>query len=170
MDHLVLQATYQSLERQLSQFREAIEGLPDHDLKTWKPSTEPLGGGPMNTFSALAAHITGAGVWRVYQQVYGDMVERHRDAEFQATISAEEIGQMFDDWLAGFQERLNRETQPDLSSLPQVPPEDRPDWTRLQWLLSLVDHTALHVGHAQIHRQLWESERKGLSSDRQSIH
>lgn len=154
-----LQITYEILERQLTQFREAIDGIPDEDLRTWTPSAAAQGGGEMNTFSVLAVHIVGAGEWRIFQQAYGDDYARDRDAEFRATASAAEIHEMFDRWLSGYRERLERDTQPDLSSLPTTPREDRADWTRLHWLLSMIDHNALHVGHAQIHRQLWFAEQ-----------
>jgi hypothetical protein len=159
MPEMVLTTTYDILERQLAQFREAIDGIPDEDLNTWKPSAESNGGGEMNTFAALAVHITGAGTWRVFQQVYGDEVPRDRDAEFRATATVAEIREMFDAWLAGYRERLQRSDQPDLSSLPDTPREDHPDWTRLRWLLTMIDHNALHLGHVQIHRQLWLAER-----------
>lgn len=149
---------YHILERQLKQFRDAIAGIPDEDLNTWKPMAES-GGGEMNTFSVLAVHIAGAGIWRLYQQVYDDHIARDRDAEFRATATAAEIDRTFDDWLAGFRERLERASQPDLAGLPQTPREDHPSWTRLDWLLSMIDHTALHLGHVQIHRQLWLAER-----------
>lgn len=155
MPENVLEATYRILERQLQQFRDAIAGIPDQDLNTWKPAAESAGGGDMNTFSALAVHIVGAGTWRLYQQVYDDDVQRDRDAEFSATATAAEIDQIFDEWLAGYRERLGRASQPDLTSLPRTPREDHPNWTRMDWLLTMIDHNALHLGHVQIHRQLW---------------
>lgn len=159
MSHALLITAYEVLEGQLGQFREAIAGIPDEDLNAWKPAAESSGGGEMNTFGVLAVHITGAGTWRVFQHIYGDDVHRNRDSEFRATATASEIDQMFDDWLAGFRERLGREQQPDLDSLPDSPPDVHPDWTRKRWLLTLIDHTALHIGHAQIQRQLWLAER-----------
>jgi hypothetical protein len=155
----ILDATYRMLGRQLGQFRAAIADIPDEDLNTWKPAAEAYGGGPMNTFATLAVHITAAGTWRIYQQVYGDEVKRDRESEFRATASADEIDRMFDGWLAGFRERIERENQPDLTSLPDTPREDHPEWTRLDWLLTMIDHNALHIGHVQIHRQLWLAER-----------
>ena len=155
----LLMTVYELLERQLAQFREALEGIPEEDLNTWKPSGEDAGGGEMNTFAALAVHIAAAGTWRVFQQVYGDEVHRDREAEFRATATHDEIAQLFDTWLAGYRERLERPVQPDLRSLPDTPREDHPDWTRMRWLLTTLDHTALHLGHVQIHRQLWTAER-----------
>ena len=111
----ILEATSRMLDRQLRQFREAIDGIPDEDLNTWKPAAESSGGGPMNTFSALAVHITGAGTWRIFQQVYGDRVDRDREGEFQAISTVAEIDRMFNEWLTGFRERIER----DVSSLLQ---------------------------------------------------
>lgn len=156
----LLTEVYDMLERQLAQFRQAIDGIPEDDLNTWKPSAEAGGGGAMNTFAALAVHITAAGTWRVFQQVYGDEVHRDREAEFHATATKEDIEQMFDAWLAGYRERLERSVQPDLASLPETPRDDHPDWPRRRWLLTVLDHNALHLGHVQIQRQLWIAERK----------
>lgn len=156
--HLTI-AACDVLERELARFRAAIAGIPDADLAAWKPAAERHGGGPMSTFSILGAHITGAGTWRLARQVYGDPVHRDRDAEFASTATAEEIAHMLDDWLAGSRERLAREEQPDLASLPDSPRQDHPDWTRLHWLLSMLAHTGIHVGHAQLHRQLWNAEK-----------
>ncbi len=158
MTDSLLTDVYQMLETQLAQFRRAIAGIPDDDLTTWKPAAEAAGGGEMNTFASLAVHITGAGTWRVFQQVYGDNVHRDRDAEFHTTATADEIDRMFDDWLEGFRERLQRPVQPDLTTLPDTPREDHPDWTRKRWLLTMIDHNAIHLGHVQIHRQLWMAE------------
>lgn len=158
MTDSLLTDVYRMLEIQLAQFRQAIAGIPDDDLNSWKPAAEAGGGGEMNTFASLAVHITGAGTWRVFQQVYGDDVHRDREAEFHATATADEIDRMFDGWLAGFRERLERPVQPDLASLPETPREDHPDWTRKRWLLTMIDHNALHLGHVQIHRQLWMAE------------
>lgn len=163
MAALDLDIAYDLLDRQLRQFREAIDGIPDKDLHAWRPAAASSGGGEMNTFSALAVHITGAGTWRLFEQIYGDPVDRNRDAEFDATATANEIDNLFDAWLAGFRERLARPDQPDLTTIPDTPREDHPDWTRLHWLLSTIDHTALHLGHAQIHRQLWLAEHNPAS-------
>jgi hypothetical protein len=159
MSRDTLKSAYEILELQLGQFLAAIDGIPDDDLRGWRPAATTQGGGEMSTFSILAVHIVGAGEWRVFQQVYGDSYDRDRDAEFRATASAAEIHALFDRWLAGYRDRLERETQPDLSSLPDTPRDDRPTWTRMHWLLSMIDHSALHVGHAQIQRQLWLAER-----------
>ena len=40
------------------------------------------------------------------------------------------------------------------------PLHDRPDldWTNADWLMHTIDHIALHTGHLQVQRQLWEYE------------
>lgn len=154
----VLSAAYSDLERLTTQFLEAIEDIPDDDLSTWKPVAEQLGGGAMSTFSGLANHVVAAARWRIEQQVFDCAFERDRESEFSAKLTRTEIGDLFATMLANFRELIDSGEPVDLASLPTTPRDDHPDWTRYDWLMTAVSHTALHLGHAQIHRQLWLAE------------
>lgn len=161
--HTILNAQYSALEVLVQQFLEATEGIPDDDLNAWKPVAERLGGGPMNTLAAMAVHVVGAARWRIEQQVFDRAYARDRDAEFSAKASCAEITEQFATMLANFRELIDAGQDVDLSSLPTTPRDDHPTWTRYDWLLTAISHTALHLGHAEIHRQLWLAESASAS-------
>lgn len=143
----------------VSQYSEALDGIPEADLNTWKPSAEQQGGGPMNTMAAICVHVVAAARWRIEQQLFDQPYVRHRETEFTATASRGEIDAMFAELLTNFRVLIDSGREINLFSLPTVPREDHPDWTRFDWLVSAIGHTSLHLGHAQIHRQLWLAER-----------
>lgn len=155
----VLEAACEALEKLLTELGEALDGIPDAQLATWRPRIEADGGGETNTFAALAVHTAAAGGWMLHHQVYGDDLPRDREAEFRAVATRDEIDAIFEGWLSSFRERIEQDDTVDLSALPPTIRESIPHWTRLHWLLHMIDHTALHVGHTQIHRQLWLTEQ-----------
>lgn len=159
MSTVLMRSTCEVLEFLVAQFLEALDGIPDEDLATWKPSAAVNGGGEMNTLAALAAHTASAGQWMLFHQVYGDEMSRDRDSEFRAVATRAELEEIYERWLARFRERIDEAAEVDMRSMPPTIRESHPDWTRLHWLLHMIDHTALHVGHAQIHRQFWLAER-----------
>lgn len=160
-NRVVLEATYASLEKLVTAFLEAIDGIPDDDLSTWKPSAEQQGGGEMNTLAAMSVHTAEAAAWRIVHQIFGHDYPRDREAEFSVTASRKEIDERFATLLSRFVELIELELDVDLATLPPTIHEDHPDRTRMDWLVSTIDHTALHLGHAEIHRQLWLAERAG---------
>lgn len=138
---------------------ETIDGIPNDDLATWKPSAEQNGGGEMNTFAALAVHTASAGSWMLFHMVLGDERERDREAEFHAVATHEEIQQIYADWVRAMRSRVDELNNLDLQQLPPTIRESHPTWNRAAWLFHLIEHTGLHLGHLQIHRQLWDAER-----------
>jgi hypothetical protein len=160
VDH-VLTAAYDALEKLLHEFQAALDGIPDEDLASWKPAAAHSGGGEMNTLAALAVHTASAGGWMLHHQVYGDDLPRDREAEFRAVAIRDEIDAIFEGWLESFRERIERGDAVDLAAMPPTIRETIPDWSRMHWLFHMIDHTALHLGHAQLHRQLREAERHG---------
>ncbi len=159
MSHDVLIATYASLEKIVREFLEALDGIPDDDLNTWKPAAEHNGGGAMNTLAAMSVHVVQAGAWRIVHQAFEHDFPRDRDAEFTATATRAEIDAMFDTMLRRFSALIEEQPDVDLNAMPPTIRESSPDWTKLRYLVSLIEHTALHLGHAQITRQLWLAER-----------
>lgn len=155
----VLETACDALEKLLSSFQAALDGIPDDDLASWKPAAAHSGGGEMNTLAAMAVHTAAAGGWMLHHQVYGDQVPRDRDAEFRAVATRDQIDAVFEGWLASFRERIDHGAAVDFDALPPTVRDTMPAWTRLHWLFHMIDHTALHVGHAQVQKQLWLAER-----------
>lgn len=159
MSKATLQATYNQLAKLVREYKQALDGVADEDFSSWKPSAAAIGGGEMNTFSGLSVHVIQAAAWRIVHQIFGLEYPRDREHEFDATDSRAEIDLRFDEVLARFASLIESGPEVDLNSLPPTIRQESPDGTRLEYLIQVVGHTALHLGHAQIHRQLWQAER-----------
>lgn len=150
-------------ERQLrsltSEFLAAIEGIPDDDLNAWKPQMAIEGAQEITSFAGLGVHIAGSGEFMTLIVVGGAPVTRDRDAEFVAKATYKQIERRFDSWLPKVHLLLERLTEQELAADNTHDRYLDRGWTNAQILLHALDHTALHVGHAQIQRQLWEDER-----------
>ena len=155
----LLRSAHRSLTELVRAYQEALEGIPDNDLNTWLPVAASSGGGEMNTLAAMSVHVIGAANWMIFHQVFGEDVPRDRAAEFQATTTRAEIDDGFATLLARFADRIESSDDIDLYAPPPTVREAQPDWDRATLLFHAIDHTALHLGHLQIHRQLWLAER-----------
>jgi len=152
-------AVYDVLEGLVIDIMKTLEGIPEDDLNHWKPAAEQQGGGEMNTFAAIAVHTASAGRWMFTHQVLGKDVERDREAEFHATSSLAEIEAGFQNWLADVRMYLDELDTIDLAQPATTVRANHPTWTRAHFLLHMLEHTGIHLGHLQIHRQLWDAER-----------
>lgn len=159
MSSEILRDSLQQLEKLVNEYREALDGIPDDDLNTWKPAAERSGGGEMNTFAAICYHAGQAASWRIVHQIFEQAYPRDRDSEFSATASRAEIDEMFETLLSRFTDFIESQPSVDLSVLPPTIRRDSPDWTKMAYLVNTIGHTALHLGHVQIHKQLWLAER-----------
>ncbi len=138
-----------------------LDGIPDDDLATWLPAAARDGdGGEMNTFAAIAVHTASAARWMLNHQVLGSDHPRDREAEFHAIATRAEIDHLYDTWVTELRACLDRLDEIDLTAPPPTPRDSRPGWNRADWLLHMVEHTGLHLGHLQIQRQLWQAERQ----------
>lgn len=150
-------------ERQLrsltSEFLAAIEGIPEDDLNAWKPQMAIEGSQEITTFAALGVHIAGAGEFMTLIAVGGAPVTRDRDAEFVAKATREQIEHRFNSWLPKVHLLLERLSEQELAAQNTHDRYLDRGWTNAQILLHALDHTALHTGHAQIQRQLWDDEQ-----------
>jgi len=137
-----------------------LRGVPQDALTTWKPAAAREGSHEMNTFAALAVHTVSAAEFHALHMVGRTPSDRDRDAEFVATATHDEIAARFNTFLERLHELLDGMTEADVGG---EPAPDRPDlegWTNADWLMHTIDHNALHTGHLQIHRQLWEFESR----------
>ncbi len=155
------QAVDTFLTRLSGQALEQIDGVPESDLNEWKPRQELE---DINTFYALATHLVAAGEYWVLHAAAGRQTERNRPAEFTARGDLTSLKDRFQQWLADAREVLDglgeddltrvfvRDADPTSGSMPVR-------WTVAECLVHAVEHTAVHVGHLQIQRQLWNAER-----------
>jgi uncharacterized damage-inducible protein DinB len=130
-------------------YKKYIADLPDEALD-WLPGEE------MSTLNSLVAHVTGAEAYWLGELMNGVPANRVRAEEF-ATHGwsvAEALGRLdrathnARDWVG----RLS------LADFPRVLviPNREGNYTLGWWLLHTLDHTAEHLGHAGMTRQLWQ--------------
>lgn len=126
----------------------ALEGLPPEALD-WVPGPD------MNSLTVLVVHVAGATRYWAGDVAYGDLSHRDRAAEFAAHgLTPEALHARIEDVLAYLRARFETATLDTLSESRPAP--GRPGTYTQGWaLLHALEHAALHVGHAQITRQLW---------------
>ena len=142
------------LEEKHADFAAALDGLPPEAVN-WQP------GDGMNSLAALAFHTAGAERFWIGDVALRDTLARDRPGEFATTgISAGQAAARLQwslDYAAGAFERL---ALADLDA-PRVNPRNGGETTAAWALLHALEHTAMHAGHAQMTRQLWEARALG---------
>lgn len=113
----------------------------------------------MNTFAALAIHAVSADAFMTLHAVGGEPSQRNREAEFEATGSLVEVVARYGRWLDGDHALMAGFTDADLDRDSFSERYTERNWKAAEILLHALDHTALHTGHLQVQRQLWEAER-----------
>lgn len=131
-----------------------------HDIAP-QDFNRPLNLPESNTLCALATHLVAAGEFWVLVLAGKREIARDRQAEFSATGRAQDLLPRYERWIQGVHEVLD--TWPDERlSEPATPPagytlatgsrRQRADVRDA--LLHAVEHSALHLGHLQMTRQL----------------
>jgi uncharacterized damage-inducible protein DinB len=142
-----------SLESQHAEIERAIDGLPQAALD-WSPGPD------MNTVAVLVVHLTGAERYYLGDVIAGEPSNRDRPAEFQTRgLDANTLKarlQTATDYARRVLEGLTLE---DLETKRTVP-RDGSQRSVASCLLTVATHTALHAGHIQITRQLWEQQNQ----------
>jgi hypothetical protein len=110
----------------------------------------------------LVVHTMGAQRFLIGEAVAGDPANRDREAEFKVYgLEAEMLVQRLDDSLAYIRSALEGLTLEDLAAMRDFRGRQR----SVGWILGhTLKHTATHMGHIQLMRQLWEiSGERGKS-------
>jgi uncharacterized damage-inducible protein DinB len=118
----------------------------------WSPGPE------MNSLGVLAAHTAGAERYWIGDVVGRDPSQRVREHEFEtAGMGAAALQARLAQALAHSQQVLARLTLADLGEERHASRHDR-NYTVAWALLHALDHTAEHMAHMQMVRQLWEQQ------------
>ena len=131
-----------------------LQDLSDEELN--RPLTLP----ETNTLFALATHLVGAGEFWVLAVAGGRTIPRDRLAEFRATGSFSDLTARYERWLAGVQEVLGAlvpermEERVDVNLYRSIPLASTQEVSVREALLHALAHSALHLGHIQLTRQL----------------
>lgn len=123
--------------------------LPDEALD-WTPDPG------MNSMTVLIVHVTGSLQYWVGEMLGGEPAQRDRSSEFQAeNLSKGELHDKLESTSAQIKRVMEDVTMADLE-------EKRYSTIHKDYfdgafaLAHALEHTALHVGHMEITRELWE--------------
>ncbi len=142
------------LEDLHTDLRHAVKGLSIEALD-WSPGPE------MNSLAVLSAHTAGAERYWIGDVIARDDSHRERAAEFRTqTVDAEALIARMDAALAHSRSVLEQLTLADLDEQ-RLASRDARQVTVAWALAHALEHTAMHVGHMQIMRQLWEQRQPG---------
>jgi len=130
----------------------ALDGYPSEALD-WAPGPE------MNSIAVLVVHLASAERYWIGVAL-NEPPDRDREAEFMTKgLSADALkAQLFsaDDYA---RQALARLSLPDLEAV-RHSPRNAKAFTAGWCLAHALEHTALHTGHIQLTRQLWEQKRR----------
>ncbi len=132
------------------EFNRAIDGLPDEGVN-WSP------GEGTNSLAVLAVHSAGAERFWIGDIALDDSLERNRPGEFLTKgVTGGQALERLQGSLVYAQAALERLTVGHLAET-RTSPRDGREVTVGWALLHALEHTAMHAGHAQLTRQLWEA-------------
>jgi uncharacterized damage-inducible protein DinB len=139
------------LEFSYNELAKTIAGLPQEALD-WVP------GADMNSLCVLIVHTAGSERFWVGDVAMGETSNRVRATEFEAKgLDEAALKKRLDDTLAYTRQALARLTLEDLEKTCIDPRSG--NQTNIGWaLMHALEHTSLHLGHAQITRQLWDQK------------
>lgn len=128
-----------------------VNGLPQAALD-WTPGPE------MNSLHVLAVHVAGSERYWIGDVAGNDPSGRDRDAEFRSGgLDTHALIDLLDRTLAHSRAVLEGLEPADLEDVRQAPRDGRQ--VTVAWCLAhALEHTALHLGHMEITRQLWEQK------------
>ena len=150
-----MEAFFESyLDRLEELYREAeaaIEGLPVEALD-WSPGPE------MNSIAVLLVHLAGSVRYWVGDVAGGEPSGRDREAEFQVrSLGPEVLKKRLDESLQASRDVVQRLSLRDLAVV-HPSSVDGDEFTSAWALLHALEHAAIHLGHIQLMRQLWDQQ------------
>lgn len=132
-----------------TEIMQTIRHLPSEALD-WAPFPDA------NSLNVLAVHVAGAEKYWIGDVVAGEPSGRNRPAEFEAkNLSIGELEARLTESL-GYAELVLEKLVPDDLDAARISPRDGQQVTVAWALAFILRHTALHLGHIQITKQLWE--------------
>lgn len=149
--HQIFEGFYKLLQDLHENYKEQIAGLAPEELD-WSP------GGGMNSIAVLVVHVAGSERFWIGDTVMREPSGRDRDAEFVASgMSGQALVSLLDASLAYIEGAFGKL---DLEVLAEsrTSPRDGRDISVARTIAHVIEHTALHLGHIQITRQLLELE------------
>jgi uncharacterized damage-inducible protein DinB len=130
----------------------ALKDLPPAALD-WSPTPD------VNSINVLVVHTTGAQRFLIGEAVGGDPANRDREAEFKVQgLDVDALTQRINESYAYIRSVLDGLTVDDLAAVRDFRGRER----SVAWILGhALKHTATHMGHIQLMRQVWEMYGEG---------
>ncbi len=147
------------LERMTKLHQNVIETIKDllPEALDWVPVDHPTS--EMNSINIIVTHLAGAERYWIGDMALGDPSGRVRDDEFKVEgLAVESLIEKIDRLTEYAQAALEKIDLDDLDKVRHSQAFDQ-SFTVGWSLLHALEHTAVHAGHIQLTRQLWE-ERK----------
>ena len=143
----VMQSYVDMLDKLHAECKETLQGLDPNQLD-WRP------GDGENSIAVLVAHIAGAEKFWVDDCIMQESSNRDRPAEFATRgQAADTLVSVLDDsldYVRGALARLSDTTLTEFRAHPRTG-----DQITVAWALAhVIQHTALHLGHMQITKEL----------------
>ena len=135
------------------QIKDTTQGL-NEEAANWRPLPKDT-----NSIYAILCHLIGSDNFWVRQIIGGETIDREREAEFRASGHLSEVLDRWEKVSRASEMVLRKLNSSQLGKTRTVP--TRPDWgsVTVRWcILHLISHYAIHLGHIQFTRQLWEQK------------
>ena len=159
------QALARYLRRLTADIVKDLRDLPDALLNMPWPVPDA------NTLYAMGTHTAGMGEFWVLSLVGGAPSDRDRDAEFVSSGSGADLIARLGRWVDDSQALLDGLTEADMARQVALPEAfwrsgdfSSPTMSVRDALLHVVEHTATHLGHIQLGRQIVLALEGGLLS------
>ncbi len=134
---------------------EAIKDLPPEALD-WVPIDHPSA--EMNSINVLVTHLAGAERYWIGDMALGDLSGRVREKEFQVRgLTSDQLLEKINSSTNYARTALEKLTMGQLKE-ERKSPRDGQVFTVGWSLLHALEHTAVHLGHIQLTRQLWQED------------
>jgi uncharacterized damage-inducible protein DinB len=130
----------------------AIDSLPAEALD-W------VAGPEVNSINVLIVHLTGAERYWIGAVALGEPTDRVREQEFAAKgLGTDELKRLLTEEDDYAHAALGRFSLADLEAVRKSPRNEKT--FTVGWCLThALEHTALHLGHIQLTRQMWEQKK-----------
>jgi hypothetical protein len=153
---MTMEGSYHAAQliRQIRAVRQEIEDLPGQTLN------EVLAIQPTNTLFQLGTHIAGSARFWAITNTGGTDFHRDRDAEFMASGSPSELIANLDELIQQISDHVSKLTAEQLDQPVSIASASFSNWDepglipQRHALLHAIAHTALHLGHIQLTRQV----------------
>jgi len=144
---------FDELHRSVQQL---LDEIPPEAID-WVPAPE------MNSIAVLIAHFTGAERYYVGDVALGDLSFRDRSAEFKVKGMDAAALKTHIEKIAAYERQAFEKLSVAQLGEERIAPKDGRKFT-VAWALNhALEHAALHVGHIQLTRQMWDLKTQAQS-------